>query len=215
MNRQGDIERIYRYLGEPALETKDLFREFTRMVAAVFHFGFKPLQIESEPGWGLRRNSTGPTSADTLRFRNQFAVDIAPLSGRPGWSADPIGDRFHWLVYKPGHESFGVGIEVPHPKDLPRVKPEDVVGPEPPIEPVDPTSGSFDHAWWRQLITNLNEMYSEELRRDFAFNGELDVEGLSLRLFQLLEARWSLQQIRGDIRRSSEWAQKHQDRESF
>ena len=218
MNRQGDIERIYRYIGEPTLETKDLFRGFTRIVAAVFAFGFEPLHISGESGWGLRRNSTGTTSADTLRFRNQFAVDIAPGSGRPVWSSQPISDRFHWLVFTPSDEGFGIGIADAHPEDLPLVKPEDVVTIEPPTEPPLMPDSHFDHAWWRQLITNLNQLYAEELGRELIMGPmyvELDVEGLSLRLFQLLEARWSLQMIRDDIRRSSEWADKHPDRDVF
>ncbi len=140
------------------------------MAAAGLHFGIPAWGIEAEPGWGVRRNSTGTTSSDTLRFLDEIAVDIAPGSGSVEWGSRPDNEKFHWLVFDPGDDSFGVGREPARRQDLP-----DDVDPQPPPPPppdVGPKPGigmddhaGFVHRWGNDAIRTHSNLGAGETGR--------------------------------------------------
>ena len=189
---------IWKSIGEPTFSTVPEVRSFSRMAVAVLAYVGDPARgIGPDQRWGLRMTESG-TSKDVLRHGEE-AIDILAGSSNPTKMRLP--SAFHWFVLKP--EDIGIERELPSRQFLP------TVDRTPKTMPVS----SFDHDWWRQVITNLNQLYREELGREFIIGGELDTEGLSLRLFQLLESGWNLNLIRDDIRRSSEWAARHTERD--
>lgn len=146
-HRQSDVEEIWRRKGFPLLPTKAQFKIFTRKVAAALNFGVPAWGIVAEEGWGVRINSTGPTSADTLRFKDVQAIDIAPGSGSPGWGERPDNEKFHWLTFDPEDYGFGVGRAPAQREDLPNTEPL----PPPPPPPLPPSQDNLFGVFGRDL----------------------------------------------------------------
>ena len=83
MANKDTILSIWRQSGSPDL-SGPRFRPWSEMCLAVLAFGDQPWGIVGDPLWGRRINSTGPTSQDTFRYGDRYAVDICAGAGSPG-----------------------------------------------------------------------------------------------------------------------------------
>jgi hypothetical protein len=161
--------------------------------------------VSTRFGLNGKRGNVNDPSLDAIAYTTPdgsgaAGVEIIDIvAGAGGNGATPAWQDVTQETIQKG--DIGVWVQPRQPSETP--------SPVPIPPPAPPPIRSFDHNWYRSRLLALDVVMHEELFRGFVVGTWMDWEGISLRMFQMREAGWNLDQVRAAIQDSDEWRAKH------